>query len=66
MTKGIIVFYINFLKEDFRDPDQTLKAIRDLNKVWIEKIEQENEYAFMVVPTFGEASRVDKVDFGGK
>ena len=60
--KGIIVFYINFSKDDSRNQEQFMSFIRDTNKLWIERTEKEG-YGTMFVPTVGEASRIEKIDF---
>lgn len=61
--EGVIVFYVNFVKEEQVNRLEYLKSVRELNQIWIDRIEQEGRYAVMMVPTVAEASRVEKIDF---
>jgi hypothetical protein len=61
--KGFITFFVNLPKEDNRNVMDYVTMVRDLNKAWIERVEREGNYTVIIVPTIGEASRVEKVDF---
>lgn len=58
--KGFITFYINFTDMSQKQ-EETFLFIKNSNKELFAKLNQAG-YEIMFVPTFGEASRMEKVD----
>ena len=61
--KGLLVFYVNFPTESEKDVTETLALTKEFNKDWINEMHELGDYQVMFVPTIGEASRVEKIDF---
>jgi len=58
--RGILTFYINFLSEDSQEERiQTMKTAKEFNKEMIQRIEKEENYIVMFVPTSNESSRIE-------
>lgn len=62
--KGIVTAYINFPLGESKEVIQShLTLLKELNKELFAKIEKDKEYHLVFVPTTGESSRFEKMDF---
>ncbi len=59
--KGIIIFYINL--PDLTNAVQSVDMVMKINKDIVDKLQRENDFVVMVVPTTGEACRAEKLLF---
>lgn len=61
--EGIVVFYVNVYPDLGQQIEPTILMIKEMNKALIHKLSENGKYVCLLVPTFKEGSRIEKVDY---
>ena len=62
--EGLILFWVNLYPDMGQDTRETLEMLKETNKPLIDQMIEER-YVFLFVPTFKEATRIEKIDYDG-
>jgi hypothetical protein len=66
VMNGFVVVYLNLGKNALQsdeDIHRYVNIVREINKDWIDRIEQDAKYKILFVPTIDESSRVERMVF---
>jgi hypothetical protein len=62
--KGLVLFWVNLFPDMGQDTRATLEMVKEMNKPLIDQMNTtDSKYKFLFVPTFKEATRIEKIDF---
>lgn len=61
--KGIVVLYVNLYPDLGQEIEPTLLAVREMNAPLLTSLMEDGSYTPIIVPTFKEATRLEKIDY---
>jgi|GEM_PF-4275022 hypothetical protein len=61
--KGVIVFWVNLCPDMGQNTRTTLEMVKEMNQGLTDSICEDGGYSLVFVPTFKEATRIEKVDY---
>lgn len=59
----MVVFYVNFYPELGQNIENTINMIKNMNKPFLQLLEEDGKYMCFIMPTTREGSRIEKIDF---
>jgi len=61
--KGVIIFWVNLCPDMGQNTRTTLEMVKEMNQGLTDSMVSDGVYALVFVPTFKEATRIEKVDY---
>lgn len=61
--KGMVVFWVNLCPDMGQNTRTTLEMVKEMNQSLTDSMCEDGSYALIFVPTFKEATRIDKIDY---